>query len=85
MTFDALANNIFPVQQPEGGVQNFVTMKNYIFLPKISIHVLACFANKGFLFATSSQKIKSHVADSQITLLVWHVYHLYFFYCFSKF
>ena len=27
--------------------------------------------NKGFLFATSSQKIKSHVVESQITLLVW--------------
>ena len=27
--------------------------------------------NKGFLFATSSRKIKSHVVESQITLLVW--------------
>ena len=27
--------------------------------------------NKGFLFATSSQKIKSHVVESQTTLLVW--------------
>ena len=27
--------------------------------------------NKGFLFATSSQKIKGHVVESQITLLVW--------------
>ena len=27
--------------------------------------------NKGFLFATSGQKIKSHVVESQITLLVW--------------
>ena len=27
--------------------------------------------NKGFLFATSSQNIKSHVVESQITLLVW--------------
>ena len=27
--------------------------------------------NKGFLFATSSQKIKSHVVESQITSLVW--------------
>ena len=99
MIFDALANNIFPVQQPEAGVQNFVTMKNYIFLPKISIHVLACFANKGFLFATSSQKIKSHVAESQITLLLGMsiTYTFYFYknqiilaepqssYCFSKF
>ena len=27
--------------------------------------------NKGFLFETSSPNIKSHVAQSQITLLVW--------------
>ena len=27
--------------------------------------------SKGFLFATSSQKIKSHVVESQITLLLW--------------
>ena len=27
--------------------------------------------NKDFLFATSSRKIKSHVVESQITLLVW--------------
>ena len=27
--------------------------------------------NKGFLFATSSRKIKSHVVDSQITMLLW--------------
>ena len=27
--------------------------------------------NKGFLFITSSWKIKSHVVESQITLLVW--------------
>ena len=27
--------------------------------------------NEGFLVATSSQKIKSHVAESQITSLVW--------------
>ena len=27
--------------------------------------------NKGFLFATSSRKIKSHVVESQITLIVW--------------
>ena len=27
--------------------------------------------NKDFLFATSSRKIKSHVAESQITLLIW--------------
>ena len=27
--------------------------------------------NKGFLFATSSWKIKSHVVESQITLPVW--------------
>ena len=27
--------------------------------------------NKGFLFATSTQRIKIHVVESQITLLVW--------------
>ena len=27
--------------------------------------------NKGFLFTTSRRKIKSHVAESQITLFVW--------------
>ena len=38
----------------------------------MSIHILAGFVvNKGFLFATSSQKIKSHVVESEITLLVW--------------
>ena len=38
----------------------------------MSIHILAGFVvNKGFLFATSSRKIKSHVVESQITLLVW--------------
>ena len=31
---------------------------------------MAGFVNKGFLFATSSQKIKSHVVESQITSLV---------------
>ena len=31
--------------------------------------------NKGFLFATSSRKIKSHVVESKMTLLVWP-YHL---------
>ena len=29
------------------------------------------FVDKGFLFATASQKIKSHIVESQITLLVW--------------
>ena len=27
--------------------------------------------NKGFLFATSSRKIKSHAVESQITFFVW--------------
>ena len=54
------------------GVQNFVTVKKNIFLyQEISIHVLAGFLNKGFLFATSGRKIRSHVVESQITLLVW--------------
>ena len=47
-------------------------MKNYIFLTgNFSSWNIAGFVNKGFLFATSSQKIKSHVVESQITLLVW--------------
>ena len=33
--------------------------------------MLAGVVNKGFLFATSSRKIKNHVVESQITLLVW--------------
>ena len=38
---------------------------------------MAGFVNKGFLFATSSQKIKSYAVESQITSLVSrHVYHL---------
>ena len=33
MIFDALANNIFPVLQPGVGyLQDFVTVKDYIFL-----------------------------------------------------
>ena len=52
-------------------VQNFVTMKYYIFLPGNFNYVLADFVNNGFLFATSCQRIKSHVVESQITLLVW--------------
>ena len=33
MIFDALANNIFPTQQPGVGyIKNFVTVKSYIFL-----------------------------------------------------
>ena len=28
LIFEALANNIFPVQQPGGGLQNFATMEN---------------------------------------------------------
>ena len=52
-------------------VQKFVTMTNYIFLTGNLNHVPAGFVNKGILFATSSQKIKTHVVESQITLLVW--------------
>ena len=33
-------------------------------------HVLSGFVNRGFLFVTSSQKIKNHVMETQITLLV---------------
>ena len=32
---------------------------------------MAGFVDRGFLFATSSRKIKSHVVQSQITSLVW--------------
>ena len=47
-------------------------MKNYIlFYQEDSIHVLADFVNKEFLIAASSRKIKIHVVESQITLLVW--------------
>ena len=35
------------------------------------MHILAGFVNKGFLFAISSRKIKSHVVENQITLVVW--------------
>ena len=53
-------------------MQNFVTVKNYIFLTANFNHILAGFVvNKDFLFATSNWKIKSHVVESQITLLVW--------------
>ena len=74
MTVDALffiANNIFSAQQPE--VQNFVDVKIYTFLTqwKFSICAMAGFMDKGFLLATSSQKIKSHVVECQITSLVW--------------
>ena len=39
---------------------------------------MAGFVNKGFLFASSSRKIKSRVVENQITSLVWPslVYHL---------
>ena len=33
--------------------------------------ILSGFVIKDFLFATSSRKIKNHVVESQITLLVW--------------
>ena len=47
-------------------------MKNYIFLTgNFNSGTIAGFVNKGFLFATSSIRIKSHVVESQITLLVW--------------
>ena len=68
LIFEALANNILPVQHPGSGVQNFVTMKNYIFLPG---KCNSDFVDKDFLFTTSSRKIKSHVVESQITWLVW--------------
>ena len=52
-------------------IENFVTVKSYIFLTEISIDIPAGFVvNKGFLIATFSRKIKSHVIENQITLLV---------------
>ena len=74
MIFDAIfftANSIFTVQQP--GVQNFVDEKNYTFLTQqeLSICAMAGFVDKGFLLATFSRKIKSHVVESQIMSLDW--------------
>ena len=67
MIFDALANNIFLVWQR---VLGYKILKNYFFLTGNLNLILAGFVNKGFLFATSSRKIKSHVVESQLTLLV---------------
>ena len=67
MIFNALANNIFLVWQRVSG---YKILKNYFFLTGNLNLILAGFVNKGFLFATSSRKIKSHVVESQITLLV---------------
>ena len=67
MIFDALANNIFLVWQPGLG---YKILKNYFFLTGNLNSILAGFVNRGFLFATFSREIKSHVVESQITLLV---------------
>ena len=40
-------------------------------------HVLLGFVNRGFLFVISSQKIKNHVMETQITFFFVHVYHLH--------
>ena len=72
MIFDALRNNISPVQQT--GVRSFVTVQNYIFFNRNFQFVLqqaAGFMNEGFLVVTSSQKIKSHAVESQKASLVW--------------
>ena len=46
--------------------------KLYLFNRNFNSYTIAGFvANKGFLFATASRKIKNHVEESQITLLVW--------------
>ena len=52
-----------------GYIQNFVSAKRYTFL----IGNLDSNTSRlcGDLFATSNRKIKSHVEESQITLLVW--------------
>ena len=47
-----------------------------LFNKKFSIRAIAGFVDEGFLFATSNQKIKSHVVESQITSLVWLWYYL---------
>ena len=56
-----------------GYIQNLVTVESYIFLTEnFNSYTIAGFvANKGFLFATASRKIKNHVEESQVTLLVW--------------
>ena len=67
MIFDAVfftANSIFPVQQ--AGVQNFVDMKIYPLLTQWEFSICAMAD-----FATSIQKIKSHVVESQMMSLVW--------------
>ena len=70
--FWRISKQHFPCVAAWGGVQNFVTVKNYIFLTgNFNSGTKAGFVNKGFLFATSSIRIKSHVVESQITLLVW--------------
>ena len=48
-------------------------MKIYTFLTQwqYSICAIAGFVDKGFSLATSSRRIKGHVVQSQITLLVW--------------
>ena len=62
----------FPCVAAWGRLRNFVTVIIKSFYQEISVHVLASFVkNTGFLFATSSRKIISHVVESQITLLFW--------------
>ena len=78
IVFDPLANNIFRVAAWGWGTKCYIHEK-FSFSQEISIHVLAVFVNKGFLFATSNRKIKSHVVENQITLLVWANLSLIFF------
>ena len=64
MIFEALGNNIFPVQNPGVGyIQNFVTVKSYIFLTVISfyisIHILVGFVvNKGFYLQLPAERLE---------------------------
>ena len=71
MIFDALLNNMFLCSSLGWGTKKFVTVKNYMFLTGNFHSCTSKLVNKGFLFATSSRKIKNDVVESQVTLNVW--------------
>ena len=71
MIFDALWNKIFPMHQRKSVPKWGTTVNNYIFLTRNFNSCTSRLVNKGFLFATSSRKIKSHIVGSEIKLLVW--------------
>ena len=62
MIFDALVN-IFPGNSLGWGTK-FCNWKIVSFYQVISIHVLARFMNRGFLFASFSQTIKRQFVES---------------------